>query len=132
MDNNSTLDIERALDDLAHSVNARAPSPSGDLIARVLADAAQSGPVAVAVAHPVPPRAAAAAPRLTLGEILFGWTGSAVAVMALCLVLGLGIGLKLETNQLHLAGLTGPDGIFEASFEDDMTEVALFMPETTL
>lgn len=111
--------MDRALDALAHEVAAATPRPGADLMARVLADAAQ-----VAPPRPAPSVTLAPARPRTLGEILFGWTGGAVAALSLCLSMGVAIGTEIEPGQMPLMG----------NVEDGMNETAqvAFLPEEYL
>lgn len=108
--------VDPALEALAHEVNARAPKPGTDLMARVLADAASVAPPMEAAS--VSTRAAR--PR-TLGDILFGWTGGAVAAMSLCLSMGVAIGMEIDPGQMPILG-AAEEGMNE-------TEQVLFLPE---
>ncbi|MEM7211441.1 MAG: hypothetical protein AAF479_06005 [Pseudomonadota bacterium] len=99
MEGRGGLDIEMTLQTLAEEVRDASPRPGPDLMARVLADAAAMAPVAaggVAVA--------AQSQRGGAGilDMLFGWTGGAVAAMALSLALGIGIGMELEPGDLPM------------------------------
>ena len=94
------LDIDAALAALASEVEHRSPRPGPDLMARVLADAAATAPVAAGMA--VAGKAAQGAASPGLWETLFGWTSGAVAAMALSLALGIGIGMELEPGDLPM------------------------------
>lgn len=94
------LDIEAALGALAGDVERGSPRPGPDLMARVLADAAATAPVAAGVA--VAGKVAQSATSPSLWESLFGWTSGAVAAMALSLALGVGIGMELEPGDLPM------------------------------
>lgn len=120
----SGFDLDAAFAALAHDERAARPVPSGDLIGRVLADAAR---VAAELAEAR--RAAAAAPlrrraggasagAVSGGAVsgggwlrLFGfgdaWAGATVALVALVLGIGLLAGYQAGPQMLDMTGLDG-------------------------
>lgn len=102
------FDLDAAFAALTRDERAARPAPSGDLVARVLGDAAT-----VAARS----RPAQAAPRATASGggwlRLFGfadaWAGAAVAVILLFLVLGFGIGYEVGPDMLPGAGFGDSD-----------------------
>ncbi len=104
MDEKSQDMVDRALGELARDVADGTPRPGADLIARVLADAAD------AVPPPVQPvRSATLEARPRLSEILFGWGGGAVAALSLCLALGIGVGLSMDAADMPGFGDPGAE-----------------------
>ena len=91
------IELDAALEELVADVAAATPRPGTDLTARVLADAAAVAAQNVAVAEPVVETAAPAA-RLSLRDLLFGWTAGATAAAALALVVGITVGMQVDTN----------------------------------
>ena len=75
--------IDEAMATLAREITANAPRPDTDLVARVLADAAAMAPAPLAEGRAergltVP------AQRQSLTDLIFGWTGGALAAPAVC------------------------------------------------
>ena len=91
--------VDQALAELARESTAKAPRPGPDLMARVLADAAS-----VAPRHKAPAMATTAARPRTLADVLFGWTGGAVAALSLCLSMGVAIGMEMPPEQMPMMG----------------------------
>lgn len=116
MDENMERRLDQALADLAEEVQTASPRPSPDLMARVLADAAD---VTGQVPQPQPVRRAT-----PLRVWSLGWLGGAVAAMAVALMLGIGVGAQLEPADLPLMA------------SDDQGEMVLsdggFLPEEIL
>lgn len=94
MDEKMNRQLDQALDALAEEVRAASPLPGPDLMARVLADAADHTAAAPA---PAPVR-----PERRGGLWDFGWLGGTVAAMAVALLIGMGIGLQMDTADLPL------------------------------
>ena len=105
---NDRFDLDAALTELAGDVAKATPRPGADLMARVLADAAN-----VAAANAVVDRASAA-PTVTdndrprLFDLLFGWTATATAAAALALVVGIGVGMQIDADLPMMASDDGP------------------------
>lgn len=99
MEGREGLDIDMALQALAEELRDASPRPGPDLMARVLADAAATAPVAAGSVAAV---SQAQGGGVGILDMLFGWTSGAVAAMALSLALGIGIGMELEPGDLPL------------------------------
>ncbi|MFK7943318.1 MAG: hypothetical protein AB8B85_10460 [Paracoccaceae bacterium] len=93
--------VDQALADLAREVEAKTPRPSADLMARVLSDAASVAPARTDQTMDMMD----ARPR-TLADILFGWTGGAVAALTLCMTMGVAIGMEISEDQMPMMGDT--------------------------
>lgn len=107
-----------ALEALAQEALGVTPRPGPDLIARVLADAAQVASDAPAPDTPV----LAPAPNASQGgffDMLFGWTGGAVAAMALCLSVGVSVGMEIDAENLPIVS-EADDGDIMISAEGDL------------
>lgn len=129
------FDLDAALAALAREAGAASPAPGPDLVARVLADAAEvsagrrpaparARPVARPVAGPLAGKAAGGGGRFgafsgAISGAIFGWTTGAVACMALGLALGIGVGLEMNT---------GPLSIFDNSMQAETPLAALEPP----
>jgi hypothetical protein len=117
------FDLDAAFAALERDERAARPAPSGDLVARVLGDAA----AVAAENRPAPARSRAAASGGGWAR-LFGfadaWGVAAVATVLVFLVLGIGVGYEAGPGMLAGAGFGNPDvliaeaddGLF--SFED--------------
>ena len=91
---------DAALQTLAREAALATPRPTPDLIARVLADASEMrAPVAAAASGPTAP-VRDQAPGFF--DLLFGWTGGAVAAMALCLSVGVSVGMEIDPADLPM------------------------------
>lgn len=102
--NTKPFDLDAALDALGRDALAGSPRPGPDLIARVLADAADVAPAQTAE---VAPSTQGAAPEGRWLDALFGWTSGALATMALCFAIGVGVGLEAEIDIAELPILGG-------------------------
>jgi len=109
MSNEFRFDLDTALAALERDERAARPVPSGDLTARVLADAA----AVAAERRPAPirrPRAAATGGGwLRLFGFADAWAGAAVAAVLLFLVLGFGVGYEAGPDMLAGVGFGGGD-----------------------
>lgn len=100
----SEFDIDAALNELSAEAAAAAPPPGADLVARVLADAAN---VVAATADPARVRQPAGG-GFSLRALLFGWGAGATAAAALALVVGIGIGMQMEAQLPMMAAAEEP------------------------
>ena len=112
--------VDDALAQLANEVKANSPRPGTDLMARVLADAAAISPPKAETAQARP----GGAPRGGFLDLLFGWTGGAVAALCLSLTIGAAVGMETEPGQIPL---------FEAA-DEEMADAGplAFLPEDIL
>ena len=97
MAENAEMKIDALLKELADDVGQGTPRPGPDLIARVLADAAEvaaTSPREAVTKAPTPSR------RSSILDVFMGWTAGAVAAMAVALVLGIGVGMQMEPGDL--------------------------------
>ena len=94
---NAEMKMDALLKELAQDVERGTPRPGPDLMARVLADAAE---VAAARPQATADKAAASSQGFSIIDFLLGWTTGAVAAMAVALVLGIGVGMQMEPGDL--------------------------------
>jgi len=123
MTDQTAYELDAALAGLAADVRANTPRPGPDLIARVLADAAE-----VAAAHrpvTVAARPGGGRARSRIVEILLGWQCGAVAAMAVALVVGIGVGMEIDTSNIPMMEAEEDDGVF-------FTADAGFLPDDFL
>lgn len=124
------FDLDAAFAALERDERAARPAPSGDLVARVLSDAAGVAAErrhAAAAARPQPRAASRSASRAASGGgwlRLFGftdaWAGAAVAAVLLFLIAGFGVGYEAGDEVMAEVGFTDPgtrladagDGLF--------------------
>lgn len=92
--------LDAALARLARIEAAAAPRASEALMAKILADAADTAAAAVPAAAPL--RAPAGAVRRR-----WGWIGGAIAAMTMSLTLGMGVGYAGAAPEEVISGLTG-------------------------
>lgn len=112
---NDRFDLDAALTELAGDVAKATPRPGADLMARVLADAAN-----VAASKAAMDRASAATrvtnvKRPSLFDMLFGWTATATAAAALAFVVGMGVGMQIDADLPMMANDDGPTVEFFAT-----------------
>ena len=101
------FDLDAALSELAGDVAKATPRPGADLMARVLADAANvTADNAVVEKAPAAVKVATDRPRLF--DLLFGWTATATAAAAIALVVGIGVGMEMDADLPMMAADEGP------------------------
>ena len=113
------FDLDAAFAALERDERAARPAPSGDLVARVLSDAAGVAAErrhAGAAARPQPRSASEATSRVASGGgwlRLFGftdaWAGAAVAAVLVFLVAGFGLGYEAGPEVMAEVGFTDPE-----------------------
>ena len=109
------FDLDAALTELANDVAKATPRPGADLMARVLADAANvTADNAVVDAKPSTVTVTDTN-RPHLFDILFGWTATATAAAAIALVVGIGVGMEMDGDLPMMASDEGPTAEFFAT-----------------
>ena len=109
------LELERRLASLGREMAEAAPSPSDDLMARILADAGEVAAERRAGALR-PETARPSRWRWSSAAIFPIWTGGAIAVMCLGLILGIGVGYGYGDRAMALTSLDR--GLAFAAMED--------------